>query len=68
MEGKHTLTPDIWGKICTDWFTKCSHGYIVSIWYKFVHFPLPLNTTIHRMGNSPNKMSVIPSLIQWQAF
>ena len=54
MEGYHTLSTDIWGKICTDWFTECSDGYIVSIWCKFLHFPLPLNTAILTMCNSPN--------------
>ena len=34
--------------------TKCSDGYVVSIWYKCIHFPLLLNPAIHRMGNSQN--------------
>ena len=57
MEEYHNLIPDTCntcGKIFTDWFTKCSDGYIVSIWYKFIHFPLLLNLAIHRTDNSPN--------------
>ena len=46
------LSPDIWGKTFTDWFKNCSDGYIFSIWYKLIHFSLPLNPAIHRMGNS----------------
>ena len=44
------LSPETWGKAFTDWF-KCSDGYIFSIWYKLIHFSLPLNPAIHRMGN-----------------
>ena len=56
MEGYHNLTPDIWDKICTDWLTKCCEFYIVSIWYKFIHFSLPVNPPIHRMVNLPNTL------------
>ena len=31
-------------------------GYTFSIWYKFVHFSLPLGTAIHRMGNTPTTL------------
>ena len=41
-----------WGKIFTDWFKKCTDGYILSIWYKLVHFSLPLTPALHRMGNN----------------
>ena len=47
------MSPEIWAKVFTDWFKKCSDGYIFSIWYKLIHLPLPLNPAIHRMGNSP---------------
>ena len=49
------LSPEIWGKVFTDRF-KCSDGYIFSIWYKLIHFSLPLNPAIHRMGNSPTTL------------
>ena len=29
-------------------------SYIFSILYKLIHFSLPLNTAMHRMGNTPN--------------
>ena len=55
MEGYHNLSPDTWGKIfMLDLQIKCSDDYIVSIWYKFMHFRLPISPEIHRMGNSPN--------------
>ena len=41
-EGHHILSLEIWGKTFTDWFKKCSNGYIFS------------NPVIHRMGNAPN--------------
>ena len=47
------FTPKTWDKIFTNWFKKCSDGYSFSIWYKFIHFPLPLSSAIHRMGNTP---------------
>lgn len=53
-EGYHNLSPDVWGKICTDLLTKCSGGYIVSICYKFIHFSLLLNPAIHKMVNLLN--------------
>ena len=56
MEGYYNLSPDIWGKIFTDWFSKCYDGYIVSILYEFIHFLLPLNPEIHRMDNSPSTL------------
>ena len=31
MEGYHNLSPNIWDKIFTDWFSKCSDGYIHSL-------------------------------------
>ena len=49
------LSPEIWGKVFTDRF-KCSDGYIFSIWYKLIHFSLPLNPAIHRIGNSPTTL------------
>ena len=52
MEWYRNLSPDIWGEILTDWFTRCFYGYIVFMWYKFDHFSLP--SAIHRMTNSPN--------------
>lgn len=54
MERCYNISPDIWGKVFTDWFAKCSDGFIVAIWYKFINFPLPLIRAFHRMGNSPN--------------
>lgn len=53
MERCYNISPDIWGKVFTDWFAKCSDGFIVAIWYKFINFPLPLIRAFHRMGNSP---------------
>ena len=47
------FTPETWGKIFTNWSKKCSDGYIFSIWYKLIHFSLPLSPAIHRMGNTP---------------
>ena len=38
MEEHHIPSPDIWRKISTDWFIKCSNGYVFCIWYKFIHF------------------------------
>ena len=54
LEGHHILSPEILGKTFTDWFKRCSDGYIFSVWYKLIHFFLPLNPAIHRMGNAPN--------------
>ena len=31
-------------------------SYIFSIWYKLIHFSLPLNRAIHRMGNVANNL------------
>ena len=42
LEGYLILTPKNWGQTFTDWFKKCSGGYIFS------------NPTIYRMGNAPN--------------
>ena len=42
LEGHHTLSPEMWGKSFTDWFRKCSYGYIFS------------NPAMHRMGNVSN--------------
>ena len=39
LVGHDILIPEIWGKIFTEWFKKCSDGYIFS------------NPAIHRMGN-----------------
>ena len=50
IEGYQNLSPSIWCKIFTDWFVKCSDGCIFTIWSKFVHFFLPLNHAIYRMG------------------
>ena len=52
IEGNYVLSPGIWGKVFTDSFKKCSDSYIFSIWYKLIHFSLPLNSAIHRLGNS----------------
>ena len=54
MKGYHNLSPDIWDKIFPDWFTKFSDGCIASNWYKFIHLLLPVNSEIHKMGNSSN--------------
>ena len=51
LEVNHILSPDMWGKILTDLFKKCS---IFSIFYKLSHFSLRLNPAIHRMRNTPN--------------
>ena len=45
FEGYHILNPEIWSKTFTDWFKKCSDGYIFS------------NPAIHRIGNAPNIQS-----------
>ena len=45
-----------WVKIFTDWFKKCTDGYIFSLWYKLIHFSLPLTPALHRMGNNPNSL------------
>ena len=69
----HNLSTDIWNKVFTDWFTKCSDGYTVFSWYNFIQCFLRLKPAIHRMGNSLNilclnilglesKMSLIPIL------
>ena len=50
------FTPDTQGKIFTDWFKKCGDGYIFSIWYKFIHFYLPLNSPLHRMETNPDSL------------
>ena len=42
LEGYHILSPEILGKTFTDWFKKCSDGYVFS------------NPVIHRIGNAPN--------------
>ena len=54
---KNTVfTPETWCKIFTDWFKKCTNGYIFSISYKFIHFSLPLNPALHRMRNTSNSL------------
>ena len=53
LERHHILSPDICAKAFTDWFKKCAGGYIFSIWYKLIHFSLPLNLAIQRMDNAP---------------
>ena len=30
--------------------------YIFSIWYKLIHFSLPLNPALHRMGTNPDSL------------
>ena len=40
------------GQSFTDWFKKCADDYIFSIWYKLIHFSLPLNPALHRMGTN----------------
>ena len=56
----HTqITPTFpwdWSKIFTNWAKKCSVGYIFSIWYKLIHFSLPLSPALNRMGNIPNAL------------
>ena len=56
FQGNWVLSPEIWGKVFTDWF-KCSDEHFINIlfkcWYKLTHFSLPLNPVIHRTGNSP---------------
>ena len=52
FEGHHILSPDIWLEML--WWIA---SYISSIWYKLIYFSLPLNPTIHRMGNAPNIVS-----------
>ena len=56
MEEHHNVSPDNWGKISTDWFTKCSDGYISFHFVQMYQFspPLALIPAIHRIGNSPN--------------
>ena len=41
LEGHHILSQESF-----DW-------YICSAWYTLIHFSLPLNPAIHRMGNAP---------------
>ena len=55
IQENFAISSEIWGKAFTDWF-KCSDGYIFSIWYKLIHFALPLNPALHRMGNSPSTL------------
>ena len=65
LEGHHILSQESFD------------GYIFSVWYKLIHFSLPLNPAIHRMGNaakilcpSPdveNKKSLNPIFILLQA-
>ena len=52
VEENPIFTPKTWGKIFTNWFKKCSDGYIFSISYKVIHFSLPLSLAIHRMRNT----------------
>ena len=54
LEGHHIHSSEIWGKTFTGWFKKCSDGYLFSIWNKRIHFSLPLNSEIHKMGSEPN--------------
>ena len=56
IDGNIALTPGDWSKIFTNWAKKCSDGYIFSIWYKLIHFSLPLSPALHRMGNTPNAL------------
>ena len=52
IEGNPVLSPKTWGKIFSNWLKKCSDGNIFSMWYKLVHFSLPLSPAIHRTGNN----------------
>ena len=56
IEGNPVLSPTTSGKIFSNWFKKSSDGYIFSIWYKLVHFSLPLSPALHRMGNTPTNL------------
>ena len=53
---KTVFTPATWSKIFAEWFKKCADGYIFSISYKLIHFSLPLNHKLHKMGNNPNSL------------
>ena len=56
IEENFLFNPEVWGKVFTNWFKKCFDGYIFSIWYKFIHFFLPLTPAMHKMGNAPNTL------------
>ena len=56
IEGNLVLNPKTLGKIFSQWFKKFSNGYILPIWYKLVHFSLPLSAAIHRMRNTPTTL------------
>ena len=56
IDGNAALAPGDWGKIFTTWAKKCSDGYIFSIWYKLIHFSLPLSPALYRMGNTPSAL------------
>ena len=47
---------------------KFSDGYIVFIWYKFIHFPLHLNPAILRMDTSPIILCPMCRENSWNAF
>ena len=41
---------------------KALNGYIFSVWYKLIHFSLPLNPVIHRMGNAAKILCPSPDV------
>ena len=53
MKGYHNPSPDILSKIYTDLFTTRFDACMFFMWYKFIHFPLPLKPAIYRTGKSP---------------
>ena len=54
FEGNYFFDAEIWNKHFSDWFKKCSDGYIFSVRYKLIHFCLSLSPIIQRMGNGPS--------------
>ena len=54
-DGNPVFTPKTWGKIFTNWFKKCSDGYIFSMWYKLNSLFLTFKPcdTQQRMENTP---------------
>ena len=54
MEEHHIPSPDIWRKISTDWFIKCSNGYVFCIWYKFIHFLPFIELATHQISCVPD--------------
>lgn len=73
IEEHHKFSSDIWDKIFTNWFTKCSDGQFFFIQCKLVHLPLHLNPAFCRCAvhqtTSPWEITTVLLLslhISWQ--